>query len=364
MSATDQTARAERILLVEDDEFSSQLVEMYLRKIGFSAVTVAKDGREALETARNEPFDLMVLDLNLPRLNGAEVLRRLKKNDVLDHMAVLVISSLTNIEDTAQCMEFGADDFLPKPFNSGLLQQRALSILERRRLLRLEAASLLQDEQRRAGEIALRQSIAEQVAQGGNTLFLPGAASSGAVVDRWNIPGGQALLAVEMQSTGAGALTGVEALRLHLRDHLRSPTHLEPALREMHARLAGSALGPALLCLAILEEQTPMLRQVCFGAAPAILLSETLPTPRPQGTPLGTGEWRGLPGPVMTDLTHPGSAILMATSALAEATGAWGLRLPVGPVGTGPLATLTRTLADRKWSRDLALLITDLPPRG
>jgi len=163
--ANREAARPERILLVEDDEFSSQLIEMYLRKAGFAEVGIAKDGREALEMARTMAFDLMLLDLNLPRLNGAEVLRRLKKNEVLDRMAVLVISSMSNVEETAHCMEQGAEDFLPKPFNRILLENRVLSILERRRLRRI-ATRMEQVATRQAGLLRAADGVALELSAG------------------------------------------------------------------------------------------------------------------------------------------------------------------------------------------------------
>lgn len=238
-------ARPERILLVEDDEFSNQLIEMYLRKAGFSEIGIARDGREALEVAAATPFDLMLLDLNLPRLNGAEVLRRLRKNNAMDQMAVLVITSLTNVEETAHCMEQGAEDFLPKPFNRILLENRVLSILERRRL-RQEVACAAEEARRRAeltlaaDSLALRASLAA-AGPGAAGRLLSGRVATRARADLVPLPGGgTAALLAELAEPSRYLGPAVGLALAHGRQVLAADPDATP-----RALVAAMAAGPA-----------------------------------------------------------------------------------------------------------------------
>jgi len=142
MTRADVLPRSEHLLVVEDDEFSQQLIGLYLRKAGFSEITVATDGRQALEIAKSREFDLVLLDLNLPRISGAEVLRRLRREGFLTDTPVIVISSIANMEETVQCLDLGAEDYLPKPFNVRLLEGRVSACLEKRRLKQEARAAL------------------------------------------------------------------------------------------------------------------------------------------------------------------------------------------------------------------------------
>lgn len=149
--------RSERLLLVEDDQFSQELIVLYLRKAGFADVVVAADGRQALDLAKATPFDLILLDLNLPRISGTEVLRRLTKDGHLSDTPVVVISSLTNMEETVLCLDLGAADYLPKPFNARLLEGRVNDCLERRRLRKqVQAIAARTGREREAARLLLQ----------------------------------------------------------------------------------------------------------------------------------------------------------------------------------------------------------------
>lgn len=171
MVHSDPMPRSERILVVEDDEFSQQLIELYLRKAGFTQVVAAADGRDALDIAKREMFDLVLLDLNLPRISGHDVLRRLKKEGMLTSTPVIVTSSVGNMDDIVQCMDLGAEDFLLKPFNVRLLEGRVSAILEKRRL---------REEGRAAQERRVREQQAAKSLQSTlSGLALPAAGDRG-----------------------------------------------------------------------------------------------------------------------------------------------------------------------------------------
>jgi two-component system, OmpR family, alkaline phosphatase synthesis response regulator PhoP len=115
------------ILVVEDEESIVELVRLYLTREGFR-VNVARDGQEALEAARRLPPDLVVLDLMLPRVDGWEVCRRLRKES---NVPVIMLTARTDDVDKVVGLELGADDYVTKPFNPRELVARVKSILRR-----------------------------------------------------------------------------------------------------------------------------------------------------------------------------------------------------------------------------------------
>jgi DNA-binding response OmpR family regulator len=102
-----------RILLAEDEDRIASFVEKGLRAAGF-AVTVASSGPDALSYARSGQFDLLILDVGLPEIDGFEVLRRLRADG--DDLVVVMLTARSGIEDTVHGLENGANDYVPKPF--------------------------------------------------------------------------------------------------------------------------------------------------------------------------------------------------------------------------------------------------------
>ncbi len=101
---------------------------------------VAENGWQALDTLRAQPCDLVLLDLMMPDMNGYQVLERLKADDALRPIPVIVISGVGDIESVVKCIEMGAEDYLLKPFNPVLLRARIGACLEKKRLHDQEAA--------------------------------------------------------------------------------------------------------------------------------------------------------------------------------------------------------------------------------
>jgi class 3 adenylate cyclase/CheY-like chemotaxis protein len=130
-----RTADAEKgaVLVVDDNEANRDLLCRRLARDGH-AVTPAEDGRRALELLQARHFDLVLLDIIMPGLNGLQVLERLKADDRLRHVPVIMISSFDEIEGVVHCIERGAEDYLTKPFNPVLLQARINACLEKKRL--------------------------------------------------------------------------------------------------------------------------------------------------------------------------------------------------------------------------------------
>ncbi|HTK75444.1 MAG TPA: adenylate/guanylate cyclase domain-containing protein [Gemmataceae bacterium] len=123
-----------RLLIVDDNAFNRDVLGRRLRRQGHE-VAEAANGPAALDRLQSEDFDVVLLDVLMPEMSGLEVLCRLRANDRLRHLPVIMISALTEIESVARCLEAGADDFLPRPYNSVILKARIDALLERKRLL-------------------------------------------------------------------------------------------------------------------------------------------------------------------------------------------------------------------------------------
>jgi len=93
----------------------------------------ARSGPEALELLRREKFDVVMLDIQMPGMNGIEVLHALKQDPQLRHLPVIMLSALTDVDRVARCIELGAEDYLPKPVNAVLLRARLGACLEKKR---------------------------------------------------------------------------------------------------------------------------------------------------------------------------------------------------------------------------------------
>ena len=123
-----------RVLVVEDTNLMRVLMKRHLKQAGFTAITEASDGQQALDYLAQHPVDLILLDINMPVLDGYATLERLKADPVLREIAVIMITMIDSIESVARCIEMGADDYMPKLFNPILLNARIAACLELRSL--------------------------------------------------------------------------------------------------------------------------------------------------------------------------------------------------------------------------------------
>lgn len=142
------------ILVVDDNRMNRIKLAHMLQEQGHT-VTLAADGGEALQLLRERPddqrFDVVLLDLLMPRMDGFQVLEAIKGDLALRDLVVIVISALDEMESIVRCIELGAEDFLPKPFEPVILRARLKTSLERKKMRDLERAYLQQ-------ELMLRQS--------------------------------------------------------------------------------------------------------------------------------------------------------------------------------------------------------------
>ena len=149
-----------RLLLVEDEEKLAQLVKRALVAERFS-IDVAHDGREGLELATTYDYDLIILDLLLPQLDGSEILRRVRRGN--PRVPVLILNARDAVADKVAHFEAGADDYFTKPFAMAELVVRVKALLRRGTVKR---ESVL-----RAGDLELDR-ITQQVRRGGKRIEL------------------------------------------------------------------------------------------------------------------------------------------------------------------------------------------------
>jgi adenylate cyclase len=121
-----------RILIVDDEPLNVDLLEQELELLGYATISAA-DGLAALERLAAEPVDLVLLDVMMPRLDGYQVLQRMKMDAKLRHIPVIVISALDQLSSAVRGIELGAEDYLPKPFDPVLLKARIGACLEKKR---------------------------------------------------------------------------------------------------------------------------------------------------------------------------------------------------------------------------------------
>ena len=124
---------AARLLIVDDNKVNRLLLSRSVEMLGYDA-SVAENGRIAMEQLRAAPFDLLLLDIEMPEMDGFEVLEAIKLDPDLRDLPVIVTSSVEGIENIVRCIELGAEDYLAKPVNRVLLQARLTSSLEKKRL--------------------------------------------------------------------------------------------------------------------------------------------------------------------------------------------------------------------------------------
>src|SRR6266545_985276 len=127
------------ILIVDDNEDNRYTLQLLLESDGHERIASAASGNEAIALIEKEKFSLVLLDLMMPDLNGDEVLKLIKSDPDKRDIPVVMISADTDVEKVSQCIELGADDYLPKPFNPTILRARIGAALRRQSLRALES---------------------------------------------------------------------------------------------------------------------------------------------------------------------------------------------------------------------------------
>jgi adenylate cyclase len=134
---SDEAQTQASVLVVDDDPVNRMLLSRSLERDGHRVAT-AEDGRQAWEMLQRDEFDVVLLDVLMPELDGCEVLERIEGDTELRHLPVIMVSALDELETVVRCIELGAQDYLPKPFNPVLLRARINAGLAKKRLRELE----------------------------------------------------------------------------------------------------------------------------------------------------------------------------------------------------------------------------------
>jgi phosphoserine phosphatase RsbU/P len=208
------TSATAAVLVVDDVPENRDLLVRRLKRLGIDEIEQAANGIEALAAIERRNFDLVLLDIMMPELDGFGVLERLKANGRVNDLPVVVISALNEIEPVVRCIELGAEDFIFKPFNPTLLRARVTATLEKK-ALRDRTRDELRRKQMELNEARMLQLAlvppALRAVIGGRTaavdvILEPAQEIGGDLVDHFRI--GEDLLVIslgDVSDKGAGA---------------------------------------------------------------------------------------------------------------------------------------------------------------
>jgi len=149
-----------KLLLVDDNRVNRLLIAKTLQQLGHRIET-ADNGREALARLRREPFDLILADVEMPEMNGYELLDACLRDPELRHIPIIMTSAVDAVDSIIRCIELGAEDYLTKPVNPVLLRARVNASLEKKKL---------RDEHRRLIRTFADRGVAEQLMREGFAL--------------------------------------------------------------------------------------------------------------------------------------------------------------------------------------------------
>ena len=328
---------ASSILVVDDIAENRDLLVRRLKRLGIEDVEQAENGVAALAALGRRQFDLVLLDIMMPEMNGFQVLEHLKQNGRVHDIPIIVISALNEIEPVVRCIELGAEDFLLKPFNPTLLRARVMATLEKKAL-----RDVMRDELRRK-QIELAEARTLQLALapppfrgavGGRALTVdlvlePAKEVGGDLVDHFGVGDDLLVLVLgDVSDKGAGAalmMARTHALFRSLAVRPDAPALFrapEEAVRLVNATLAAgnSSCMFVTLLIAVLDGKSGRLTYVRAGHVPPFLRRSAGAIERlaaAGGTPLGLIE-DATYRPATVDL-GPGDELLIITDGVTEA---------------------------------------------
>lgn len=318
-----------RILVVDDNAANRDLLSRRVRRGGHEVVAVA-DGPAALAHLTKEPFDLVLLDVMMPGMSGYDVLEAIKSDVALSRVRVIMVSALDEIDSVVRCIELGADDYLPKPFNPTLLAARVASSLGRK-----AADDLIRDRtERMERDLEIGREIQAgffpseipqppgwQVA----VFFQEAREVGGDFYDVFMLPDGRlGLVIADVCDKGVGAALYMALFRTLLRAQLTTMgVSLAPAVAWVSDYIAtnhGDSNMFATAFVAAADPATGTISYVNAGHDPPLLLrhggtEEILPT----GSAIGL--LPGLEFPASSTSLERGETLLAFTDGVTEAVG-------------------------------------------
>lgn len=151
------------VLVADDNDINRDLLSQQLTRAGHT-VREASNGREVLQMLQSEPFDVVLLDVIMPVMNGVEALHRIRSDEKVRHVPVIMLSALDELDSVTRCIEIGAEDYIQKPFEWALLRARIEAALEKKRLRDREVQYLDQLEaERKRSDRLLRVILPDEI---------------------------------------------------------------------------------------------------------------------------------------------------------------------------------------------------------
>ncbi|HET7321992.1 MAG TPA: response regulator [Longimicrobiaceae bacterium] len=287
-----------RLLVVDDNPLNRDLLSRQLARQGY-AVDTADDGHDALERLRTHTYDLVLLDVLMPRMDGIQVLGQMQREPALASIPVIMISALDDMDGVVRCIERGAVDYLAKPFDPVLLRARIGTTLEVHRL---------REEERRAAEsLDMEEAWADRLARS----LLPGGVAErmrGGVQQFAELHPELSVVAVELEGFGTLALRfGVDAAVERLAEAVGGVD------RVVGGRAVESVWLGADSFVALVGPETPRGEHASLAADLALELAEVL------------GDWNADAEPLRAGIgLHTGEVAVGLASTERLVLGLWG----------------------------------------
>ncbi len=326
-----------RILVVDDLELNRDLLARRIQRLGHEA-GIAVNGRDALEKLHQQDWDLVLLDITMPEMDGYETLRRIRADPLSAQLPVVMVSAIDESESVVRCLELGADDYLPKPFNPVVLQARIESSLAKKRL-QDQKSQLLQ-------ALSRELQIGQRIQQGFLPAQLPSLAGwslgacctparqvGGDFYDAYALPGGSlAVVIADVCDKGVGAALYMALFRTLLRAMACQATLEEPLpativrsvafVNDYIATVHGHENMFATVFFALLEPDSGRMHYVNAGhEAPFVQQAKDGAMARLDITGPAVGLLPGKRCTVQTLTMQPGSRLLLYTDGATEARG-------------------------------------------
>ncbi len=324
-----------RLLVVDDVEANRDLLARRLRQMGH-VVETAAGGREALDRIRGESFDLVLLDVMMPEVDGYQVLEALHGDEALRQLPVVMVSAAHEMESVVRCLEGGAADYLPKPINTTLLKARVESSLEKKRLRdreMLHARSLERELEigRNIQASFLPRTLPACPGWDVAAHLRPARQVGGDFYDVFELAGGSlALVVADVCDKGVGAALFMAVYRSLIRVTAarEAAEGASPAevvrntirpINEYVARTHGDANMFATTFLGVLEPGSGLLAYVNGGHEPPVLLRSSGPSLRLLPTGPAVGLLAGMEFESREERLREGDLLLAFTDGVTEA---------------------------------------------
>jgi two-component system chemotaxis response regulator CheY len=120
-----------RFLIVDDFSTMRRIIRGLLKEIGYENADEAEDGVRALDVLRNAAFDFVISDINMPNMNGFELLKLIKSDETLRHLPVLMVTAEARKEDIVRAAQEGAAGYIVKPFTKATLEEKVAKIMQK-----------------------------------------------------------------------------------------------------------------------------------------------------------------------------------------------------------------------------------------